>query len=467
MTVQFFLKLCLVYVLTLSTVFAAEQGLVGSKNFIHIEKNNSTWWLVDAKGNRFVPTGMNHISPKTRFAPYNKEFWSKEFGADIFQGKGYNWQGAEVKKWMQRIVKDHKDFSFNTIAFHRAAGMPDEYYEELGIHYIGKLKFGEINHKHTRWTGGFPDVFSPEWRTKAEKIVQLETAKHKNNKHLIGYSFNDLPDYALETYLRRIKWQNKKDVFVIHPWINDIISKAGATKGKQIWVDILKGNYVSASTAGAAYGIKVSNWQELTKATQWFVPKNKKQSSLDQQAMNKKITEAWLKTHFELIRKYDPNHLILGDKISAHGKAQPDWVWDIVKKYVDVVLIQDFDFYDKAHENKLIGIHQKTGKPIINGDHSYGNLRPKMKKSKGVQVENLNQVGEQYAKYLQGIMGLPFMLGWQNCGYLEQWTGGQNDNTGKEQNGFFDPFGKPLMEALSHVKKANESAVQWHEINHD
>jgi hypothetical protein len=30
-------------------------------------------------------------------------------------------------------------------------------------------------------------------------------------------------------------------------------------------------------------------------------------------------------------------------------------------------------------------------------------------------------------------MNLPFMLGWHNCGYLEQWTGGRLDNTGKQQ----------------------------------
>ena len=33
----------------------------------------------------------------------------------------------------------------------------------------------------------------------------------------------------------------------------------------------------------------------------------------------------------------------------------------------------------------------------------------------------------------------------------------------KQQTGYFDPFGKPINEALAHAKAANEQAVQWHE----
>ena len=386
------LNLAVAYVLTLGTVHAAAPNLIGSKGFIHVERTNGTWWLVDADGEKFVATGMNHIGPRSRFAPYNRDFWIKEFGSGIFKGKWINWQGPEVKKWMQQISKDHKDFGFNTIAFHHPHTMPDEYFEELGIHYIGKLKLGEVNHRHAPRHGGFPDVFSPEWKAASEIRVKACTAKHVNNKHLLGYTFNDLPDYALETYLSMLKWQKKYRGLVNHPWIVAIISKPEMTEGKKVWLEILKKHYPSAGEAGAAYGVSVTSWQEFSGVTQWSVPKDEEQGAADQLEMNKKITEAWLKTHHDLIRKYDPNHLILGDKISAHGSGQPDWVWEIVKKYVDVALIQDYDFYVPKHEEKLKAIHQKTGKPIINGDHAYGCLRPNMRKHKGLHVESLMQV---------------------------------------------------------------------------
>ena len=55
------------------------------------------------------------------------------------------------------------------------------------------------------------------------------------------------------------------------------------------------------------------------------------------------------------------------------------------------------------------------------------------------------------------------MVGWHNCGYLEQWTGGRLDDTGKQQTGLFDPFGNPRSDALDAIKLANLNAISWHE----
>ena len=314
---------------------AYAETVAGSEDFIHLDKVDGTWWLVDAEGERFVVTGMNHISFTTRFAPYNKDFWLEEFGPGLFDENGVVWHGAEAKSWLRRIVKDHKDYGFSTIAFHHPPELPSEYFEELGIHYLGKLKLGETSHLNVVWGGGFPDVFSDEWLNESERRVQAFTAKHKDNKHLIGYTYSDLPEYAYEAFLQRHEWQIQRfDVYVLHPWIEALVSRPGMPKAKQIWVDVLKGRYPSAAAAGVAYD---------------------------------------------------------------------------------------------------------------------------------VEVENLTRVGEEYTRYTRGTMALPFMLGWQYCGYIEQWAGATNDSTGQEQPGFFDPFGEPLVEALVLVKKANESAVSWHE----
>lgn len=172
-----------------------------------------------------------------------------------------------------------------------------------------------------------------------------------------------------------------------------------------------------------------------------------------------KLTHKWHQVNRDVILKYDPNHLILGDKISCHGKGHPDWVYQIVGKYVDVLLIQDYEFFKPSHVEKLERFYKLSGKPIINGDHSYGHTIPgKMTKSKGLQVESIEVIGEEYETYLKGIMNLPFMVGWLNCGYIEQWNGSETDPTGKQQTGLFDPYGNPRTEALDIIKKANNEA---------
>ena len=434
-------------------------GLLGKKGFVHVEKQGGIWYMINADGERFIPTGMNHVGPMHRFARYNRKFWVEKFGEDVFSANGQpDWKGPGVKRWMEQIAKDHLDNGFNTLAFHHPMTMPTEYCNELGLYYFGKLKYSHVNPKRARRFSRdkkYADVFDPGWLKGLDVFVKNYTSKHKGSKYLLGYSFEDLPAYTVHHLEKRVT------KFEHHPWIIDIISKPGLTKGKQAWIDVLKDQYSTAAEVAKMYQLDASNWTDFGAITKWPLPKDPKQGFADQALMNAKIVDAYLKGYHDAIRKHDPNHLILGDKIQVQ-KPQPDWVWEIVRKYVDVILIQDYDFFTPAHENKLRRIHNLTGKPIINGDHSYGVLRPHMSTVKGIPVDSAEEKGEQYAIYLRGTLNLPFMLGWQTCGYLETWEGAA-DATGKQQTGYFDPFGKPIEAALSRAREANARALEWHE----
>ncbi len=433
--------------------------LLGKKGFVHVERQDGIWFMINADGERFIPTGMNHVGPMHRFARYNRKFWVEKFGEDVFSANGQtDWKGPGVKRWMEQIAKDHLDHGFNTLAFHHPMTMPTEYCNELELYYIGKVKYSHVNPKRARKFSRnkkYADVFDPAWLRGLDVFVQNYTSRHKDSKYLLGYSFEDLPAYTIHHLEKRITR------FEHHPWIIDIISKPGLTNGKRAWVDVLKKQYPTAAEAAEMYQLDASDWTDLHEVAEWPLPKDPDKGFADQALMNAKIVEAYLKGYHDAIRKHDPNHLIFGDKIQ-NQRPQPDWVWEIVRKYVDVILIQDYDFFTPAHEKKLRRIHDLTGKPIINGDHSYGVLRPHMTSVKGIPVDSAEEKGKQYATYLRGILNLPFMLGWQTCGYLETWEGA-TDATGKQQTGYFDPFGKPIEAALSQAREANARALEWHE----
>ncbi|MEM9721583.1 MAG: hypothetical protein AAGA10_20120 [Bacteroidota bacterium] len=437
---------------------------VGNSSFVHLEQIDNVWWLVDGNGNKFISTGMNHMQANIRFAPYNENFWGEKFGEDIMVGGKFNPNALpEIKKWMAQAAKDHKEYGFNTIPFHRALNIPDEYFEDLEIFYLGKIKTGIIHAQRVKLyspNGKFPDVFSEGFKKNADKIASAYCAKHKNNKFMIGYTYEDLPSYEYSIYKMRYL---KDTAFAYHPWVADIINKEGLTEGKKMWMEILKKHYNSPIEAGKNYHIELKNWKDLGKINNWSEPNNKEKWLADQEEMNKLILEMWHKINREAIHKYDSNHLILGDKIFCHGPGHPAWVYEIVGKYVDVLLIQDFEMFTASHVEELTMYHQLSGKPILNGDHAYSYTVEEMRLSKGLQVESQMAVGEEYTTYMKGIMNLPFMLGWHNCGYLEQWKGGRLDDTGKQQGGFFDPYGKPRIDALDQIKKANTEALLWHE----
>ncbi len=443
----------------------SQNKIIGSQSYVHLEQINNVWWFVNADGEKFFSTGMNHINDKIRFANYNKDFWTEKFGKNMFiDGKlNYNAEN-EIKKWVQQIVKDHKDYGFNTIAFHRPTYLPEVYFNELGIYFLGKLKTGEIHAGRVkRYNSKFPDVFSEAFTSHVEKVAEAYCSKHRNSKYLIGYTYDDLPSYSFEEYHKKIKYEGHANGMVFHPWVTDIINTKKLTNGKAIWISILREHYKTPRDAGDNYRVSVNSWQDLEAISTWNKPLEMKKWQRDQTAMLKKIVRQWHHINRNTILKFDPHHLIFGDKISCHGQGHPDWVYKIVGEYVDVLFIQDYEFFKPKHITKLKRLHKLSGKPILNGDHSYGYTVPEMNKAKGLSVENHHAVGEEYYTYLMGISNLPFMLGWHNCGYIEQWKGSKLDQTGKEQTGFFDPFGKPRLDALKKVKEANEKTLFWHE----
>lgn len=448
----------------LSLNLYAQDITVGNTLFVHLKKINNVWWFVDANGEKFISTGMNHMQANIRFADYNKAHWAEKFGKDILQNERFNDRStAAVKKWMAQTTKDHKDFGFNTIPYHRQLNIPDEYFEELEIFYFGKIKTGIIHANRVKKlspNGKFPDVFSSQFRERADRIAKEYCSKHKDNKYFLGYTYEDLPAYEYKMYKQAHLRQNKD--FVYHPWVADIINNKGMTNGKKVWLSILKNNYSSPKEMAANYNIEIKSWEDVAAIASWPKPNDKNKWLIDQEDMNKKILDNWHSINRESILKYDPNHLIFGDKIFSHGKGHPDWVFEIVGKYVDVLLIQDYEMLKPSHIKELERYHRLSGKPVLNGDASYAVTVKEQKASKGLQVESHAAVGEEYNVYLKGIMNLPFMLGWHNCGYLEQWTGGKLDYTGKQQTGLFDPFGKPRLDALEPIKKANINAIKWH-----
>lgn len=444
---------------------AAPEELIGNTSFVHVEKIDGIWWLVDGDGEKFISTGMNHIQANIRFSQHNKEFWAEKFGENILRNGNYNPNAIpEIKLWMQQTARDHKDFGFTTIPFHRQLNIPDEYFEECGIYYLGKIKTGIIHAQRVKTLskdGKFPDVFSQEFKEHANEVAKNYCTKHKDNKYLLGYTYEDLPAYEYDVYKQM--YPGNRDIFEYHPWVADIIKVQGSTKGKEVWMEILRANYSSPGEAAQNYNVDLSTWEDVSMISEWPEPNNKELWLADQAEMNKRILELWHKINREVILKYDPNHLILGDKIFCHGKGHPDWVFELVGKYVDVLLIQDYEMLKPSHVEELKRYHRLSGKPVLNGDHSYAYTVEEQEASKGLQVESHAAVGEEYSIYLKGIMNLPFMLGWHNCGYLEQWTGGRLDDTGKQQTGLFDPFGKPRSDALDPIKEANLNALKWHE----
>ena len=114
---------------------------------------------------------MNHVDEgKILFNEVNEGWLQKKFGDDIKAPWGQvDKRAKNIGAFADMVVKDFKDYGFNTIPFH-AYNVPLELYDERQIYYVAKIKVQEICLMHMKRDNGerFPDVFSSEFENKLD-----------------------------------------------------------------------------------------------------------------------------------------------------------------------------------------------------------------------------------------------------------------------------------------------------------
>lgn len=127
-------------------------------------------------------------------------------------------------------------------------------------------------------------------------------------------------------------------------------------------------------------------------------------------AGRKELTElarAYYKTTHDAIRRYDKNHLILGDRYEANAPI-PMEVVNAALPFVDVLSFQDF----RDPIKHLDAWYKKTGKPVLLADAAgVGG------KSDGFYKPNN---GKWYAETLESLFENPGCIGFHLCGAYQR-----------------------------------------------
>ena len=357
--------------------------------------------------------------------------------------------GEATKKRMEQVFADFDDWGFNTFGIHTP--MPRKLYRHR-FAYVQPIRTARIEMYWYDKNRELPDVFSEEFQRRVEEKARPIVLDCKDDPNLLGYAFSNIPPW---TGYGRAKQFGDYD---ISPWIDAIRSLPAEAAGKKVWITLLQQRYSEAKMAAKSHDVSGTTWEKLADVTEWPTP-TEKGPLADTEAFLASIAETWHRIHFEAIRRYDKNHLILGDWLMGN-MAIPDFLMPILKKYVDVVVFRAYGYF-KGQEPTLRRIYEATGKPIISGDSSFSRVQPNQKRAKGIHFDTDEKVGEAYADYLKAALSEPYMIGWHYCGYVEGWEG-QAHWLCANQNGFKDLFENIHEDTVAHVRRANAQAIQWH-----
>ncbi|MFC1734654.1 hypothetical protein ACFL1X_00950 [Candidatus Hydrogenedentota bacterium] len=327
-----------------------------ASGFFRLEKINGKWWFIDPGGCAFIIIGMNHFTSSSLRYPDNIHIWRDRYG-------------ASEERWVKEgVAAPLKELGFNTLAWT----------QELAS---GKWGAPDATFHHT-----------PEWPAEHYKwakmpyVYTLEFAQIERWNPLAYYpnvfssDFADWSDYLAREHCALMA----DDPYLIG---YAFCAMPGFTKSDFDHVKTWASDLDLETDAGR---------KELTRiVVQYF----------------KVITDA--------IRRYDSNHLILGDRFNGMNQLT-DYLLEAIAPFIDVFSMNLNGVFDEVNPTTE-KVASLTGLPVYMSDSAF--LAPtellKVQPGNSTYCEDQAERGRKYQEFARKNFKSPHVVGWSWCAYLE------------------------------------------------
>jgi hypothetical protein len=261
-----------------------------------------------------------------------------------------------------QAIKNIKSWGFNAGCYQGPKWMWERYPYTKGINLVPVCQWKPDSQF------SFKDVFDPAVLSEMEEMVRDIVQPQRENKKLIGYFLTDIP-----------MWQRKRHGV---DWISFYKALPAGSPGGQVWAE----------------------WKA----------NNSAQKEDDFLAVIAR--QLYSKGH-GFIRKYDTNHLILGDRYHEQVDM-PEIVVREALPYIDAISIQptvrEFDpaMYDD--------VYSKYGKPIYIADHVSSFATDQYPKTMGQKAQDPDSYVGYYTRYVTAALSHPHVVGFNKCQYQDE-----------------------------------------------
>ncbi|MCY3021610.1 MAG: beta-galactosidase [Planctomycetota bacterium] len=359
--------------------------------FFHVEQAGDTWWTVDPAGNAFFIIGTDHANyqchwcEKLSYAPYNRNC-EKKYGGEA--------------KWADSTLARLKAWGFNSLGTNaspslRRRGLPHPEFLSVGT---GFTDHDYITAK-TTWTG-FPNVFSPKWQAYCEKQAQRLCAPLKDDPWVLGYFLDN-----------ELEW---------HPWtgtglFGDTFKKPADHSAKRALVELLKQRHPTPADFNTAWGTTIASFDDLL-ALNAAPAANTAAAKADMADYTRLVAEKYFAISSAAVRKYDPNHMVLGCRFAGYA---PEIV-DVAGKYCDIFSINCYRNVDLERgvmsdnfEEDLRRWHEQSKRPMMITEWSFPALDAGLpcKHGAGQRVPTQADKAFCFTVFQKLLFSTPFMVG--------------------------------------------------------
>lgn len=396
-----------------------------NKNFYRVAQKNGVWWFIAPDGTPFFSNGVNVVSPGATRTSYR--FAHPEYAAFRHYPNDVAWARATLSRL--------RSWNFNTIGGWSSDVLIGSRAE---MPYTIVLDLGR--------GAGVPwsDLFSARAARQFDRAARRQIVRFKDDSRLLGYfTDNELgwwDDTLLLYFLKQPRSNATRRVLM------RLIRRHYQNDFKQLERDFDAGDARSFAALDARAALKLR-------------PGGRGQQIIDK--FMYLLADRYYKLAHDAIRRYDANHLILGDRylgwyVPAVARA--------AGKYLDVVSVNyaaDWNNGEISHYF-LDTLHKLTNKPIIITEYymcAMENRSGNRNSSANFPVvRTQRERATSFSVNLAALAHLPYVVGAHWFQYFDEPTRGRGD--GENYNmGLVDIGDQPYAELTAVAAALQPSAI--------
>ncbi|MGI9240249.1 MAG: hypothetical protein ACR2RV_05580 [Verrucomicrobiales bacterium] len=421
--------------------------------FFRVEKDGR-WWLVTPEGHGFLSFGINHLYRDLFRQPHNRSAWQAQLGVDDLRDESKF--APALRSW---FLKTCRDFGFNTVGVHNDLRVVNRPSAE--VPYLQPIKFVDIPH----WKVDIPDesfldVFSNEFAVHCNRLASKVAAPLREDPFLIGYTMTDCPLLSEEDCRERPDVIGGARRGSRIGWPRKLRNLGSDAPGKQSYVRTMQKVYRDRiADFNATYGTSFASFDALAAAENWRP--TTALSNAEETRDNVKFLQAVVARYYEsardAIRRHDPNHLFLGDKLNANTDSL-NTVLPITSRFTDIVFYQMYARYEVQRPG-LDRWAKLASKPVINGDSAFTMITEHMPRPYGPVADTVEQRAEWTTEFFHNAFRRPEFVGWHYCGLIDA-SNRILRKKDRQHSGLIDEYGKPHLQLQAALKTCSSQLYE-------
>jgi hypothetical protein len=265
----------------------------------------------------------------------------------------------------------------------------------------------------------FPDPFDSEWAADVERRIREMCERHRGNRLLIGYLWTDTPTWDV------VKTRGLRGT----DWVSEIRRLPADSSGRRRYAEFLTSRYRDRlAELNSIYGLDLPSFAALDEADLSSVAIGRHVVQADDIDFLEIVAEQFYSVVASAQRKYDPRHLIFGDRYLLGD--HPPGVLRQAAKWIDAVAVQPGDLHAPLYPpstrfavDEFRKIREVTGKPILICDHAISFPTKQHPRTIFEQEPSEGEAALAIARFIDAAFAEPYIIGYLKCQYIDRPSG--------------------------------------------